>query len=99
MKGVLSNEEWEFVVAPVVDGSKTYNERAGDFREQCPDWCRKPLPLDPYLAKMRGMVLRVMKRVRFDHMWRVDNEWYAARASPPHVRLVRRSGHSICNGG
>ena len=32
------------------------------------------------LAKLRGTLLRAMKRVRFDRMWRVHNEWYAARA-------------------
>ena len=37
------------------------------------------------LDKLRGMVLRVMKRMRFDRVWRVHNEWYAARASPAPV--------------
>ena len=51
------------------------------------------------LAKLRGTLLRAMKRVRFDRMWRVHNEWYAARASPARV-LEPSTGletpHRVC---
>ena len=32
------------------------------------------------LSRLRGILLRAVKRLRFDRMWQVHNEWYAARA-------------------
>jgi hypothetical protein len=39
------------------------------------------------LDRLRGLFTRVLKRVRFNRMWQVHNEWYAARPSD-----------SACNG-
>ena len=32
------------------------------------------------LSRLRGILLHAIKRLRFDRMWWVHNEWYAARA-------------------
>ena len=34
------------------------------------------------LERLRRTLWRAVKRLRFDRMWRVHNEWYASRPSP-----------------
>ena len=46
VEGTTSELEWEFVVAPKEGFS--YKERGGGFREEHPDWCRKPLLLSAF---------------------------------------------------
>jgi hypothetical protein len=41
MEGVTSLLEWEFVVSP--QSAQEYTERGGTFREEHPEWCRKPI--------------------------------------------------------
>ena len=49
IKGATSETEWQFVVEPQGDA---YVERGGTFREEHPDWCRKPTPLAVYKKTM-----------------------------------------------
>ena len=44
------------------------------------------------LKRLRGILLRAVKRVRFDRMWRVHNEWYAARARSTLTCDSRKGG-------
>ena len=45
-----SQKEWQFVVDPAAGGE--YVERGGTFREEHPEWCRKPTPLSVYIKVM-----------------------------------------------
>ena len=50
ISGATSILEWQFVWDP--RESVGYVERGGAFRDQHPEWCRKPLPLVVYKQKM-----------------------------------------------
>ena len=54
MQGVTSEKELEFVVEPIVEEGR-YAERGGGFRDNHPEWCRKPIPLSEFEAKMAEM--------------------------------------------
>ena len=53
MEGVTSEKEWEFVTNP--QEKFQYSERGGQFRDEHPTWCRRPLPLHDFEERMRGL--------------------------------------------
>lgn len=57
--GITSAQEWEFVTSP--HNGTAYPERAG-FAEEHREWCRQPLPLRDFEAKMQTLNAQLSER-------------------------------------
>ena len=95
MEGVLSEQEWEFVLAP--SQKKEYAERGGDFRAEHPEWCRQALPLGVFELRMaqvnRKLAAKGLAQLIKEEV--VGGRLYTGRAPATRTRWPTSPGRRV----